>query len=585
MEIPGYKLEKEIGSGGMATVYLAVQENLHRQVALKVMTPGLAVDETYCKRFLKEGRIAAQLAHSNLLTVYDIGVHENHYYMASEYLPGGTVRDRMKAGISPDEVVHIVTDIAQGLQFAHSKGFVHRDVKPGNMLFRANGDCVLGDFGIAKAVDSNTGATKLGTSIGTPHYMSPEQAKGEKVDHRTDLYSLGVVFYEMLTGRLPFDADDPFSVALMQINDPMPPLPAQFQAFHPVIEKLMTKDREQRYGTADDFLDDLEAVTGTVGPARKTTKRRIEAESGSSGRSPAPAGAPRRKPPRARRSIVPMAIGGTALVALIAVLALGLRMFDNGSDSDLDPEPGPPTGPVVQPGGGEIDVPLNRARLALLMDEAAAAVEAGRYLSPPGDNALERYREILAEDPDHDGAKLALRELANQIEAAAEAALARGELNDAYVLAGRARLEFPEDQGIAYLMSQIDQEFDRQGLERPPLEVAGSGSDPGSGPEQRRVADLIRQADQYFDANIYSHPPGRNAMDVYLEVLQLDPSNARANERLARIADLWANAAETNLERGNVDLARKMIEKGLQARPDHEQLKALLSRAEAAAES
>jgi len=227
-------------------------------VALNVMTRGLAVDETYSQRFLKEGRIAAQLTHLNLLTVYDIGVHDNHYYMASEYLPGGTARDKMNEGMTEADIVQIITDIAQGLQFAHSKGFVHRDVKPGNLLFRGNGDCVLGDFGIAKAVDSNTGATKLGTSIGTPHYMSPEQAKGEKVDHRTDLYSLGVVFYEMLAGKPPFDADDPFSVALMQINEPCPDVPDEFSYFQPLIEKLMAKNRDERYPQADDFLDDLE---------------------------------------------------------------------------------------------------------------------------------------------------------------------------------------------------------------------------------------------------------------------------------------------------------------------------------------
>ena len=338
MEIPGYTLEKEIGCGGMATVYLAVQENLHRQVALKVMTPGLAVDETYCRRFLKEGRIAAQLNHTNLLTVYDIGVHDNHYYMASEYLPGGTVRGRLKVGLGAEEVVHIITDIAQGLQYAHSKGFVHRDVKPGNMLFRANGDCVLGDFGIAKAVDSNTGATKLGTSIGTPHYMSPEQAKGEKVDHRADLYSLGVVFWEMLTGKPPFDADDPFSVALMQINDPVPPLPAELQTFQPVIEKLMTKTRDERYATADDFLDDLEAVTGSVIPGRRTTKRRIEVDAGGPDSQWAVTSGAGSKRKRGGRSMVPVAIGATALVALTIVLAVAWKMFDrdgSGGSSSL----------------------------------------------------------------------------------------------------------------------------------------------------------------------------------------------------------------------------------------------------------
>ncbi len=570
VEIPGYRIEREIGVGGMATVYLAVQENLHREVALKVMTPGLAVDETYCKRFLKEGRIAAQLNHTNLLTVYDIGVHDNHYYMASEYLPGGTVRDRMNAGMSPEEVVHIVTDIAQGLQYAHSKGFVHRDVKPGNMLFRANGDCVLADFGIAKAVDSNTGATKLGTSIGTPHYMSPEQAKGEKDDHRTDLYSLGVVFYEMLTGRPPFDADDPFSVALMQINDPVPPLPPEFERYQRVIERLMTKDRDARYRTADEFLDDLETDTGSRREG-KPVRRRVEAKPVSPAPPRAPA-QPRRVTAR-RRSALPLAIGGTAAIVLILVLVLGWRMFERDDGTDAPPPRPGPDGQTVAP---PADRPARAERIAALMTAAAEAVAAGRLLSPGGDNALERYRAVLAEDPNHDAARLALRELANQVETTAQAAWAAGDLERAHALLVRARAEFPDDQGIVYLLTRLEQQFVDQGLEIPGAADPGTDSPTA---DRGQIAELLRQADQFYDANVYSHPPGRNAMDLYLKVLELDPENARANERLERIADLWASAAISNLERGNLEMARKMIDRGLQARPDHARLRELSQRA------
>ena len=192
--------------------------------------------------------------------------------MATEYLPGGTAREKMNSGITVSEIVKVIIDIGRGLQYAHSKGFVHRDLKPGNFMFRLNGDCVLGDFGIAKAVDSNTGSTKLGTSIGTPHYMSPEQAKGEKVDHRSDLYSLGVVFFEMLTGKPPFDADDPFSVALMQISDPAPALPDEHKQFNPLIQRLMAKDRNERYNQADDFIADLEQVMGAAKSKVKKSK-------------------------------------------------------------------------------------------------------------------------------------------------------------------------------------------------------------------------------------------------------------------------------------------------------------------------
>ncbi len=614
MDIPGYEIQRELGSGGMATVYLAIQENLHRDVALKVMTPGLAVDETYCQRFLKEGRIAAQLTHLNLLTVYDIGVHDNHYYMASEYLPGGTARDKMNEGMSEADIVQIITDIAQGLQFAHSKGFVHRDVKPGNLLFRGNGDCVLGDFGIAKAVDSNTGATKLGTSIGTPHYMSPEQAKGEKVDHRTDLYSLGVVFYEMLAGKPPFDADDPFSVALMQINEPCPEVPSQFSHFQRLIEKLMAKNRDERYPQADDFLDDLEMVTGSVAPARKTTRRKMTPEEAASRSTPAPS-------PRAAantdssseasggRSPVPLVVGGTALIAMIFLGVFGWRTFGSG-DEPVPPEPGAEPAPIDSPPVPDPKIE-QRERFALLMGEADGFIAAGQLLCNDGESALARYRTVLAEDADNDSARLKLRELANQIESAAETEWAKGELQNAYTLLRQASVEFPGDQGIEYLLNEIEgqgyvlidplatsadgctsasqvlappkpeDEPPEPGPVDKPVESNGADQNLSAEPvlsagDKARVAELLKQADNYFDANIFSHPPGENAMDKYLEVKALEPLNRRAGERLARIAGLWLRAAEVRIGRGEWDKARAMIDRGLQAEPDNADLAALM---------
>ncbi len=619
MDIPGYEVQRELGSGGMATVYLAIQENLHRDVALKVMTPGLAVDETYCQRFLKEGRIAAQLTHLNLLTVYDIGVHDNHYYMASEYLPGGTARDKMNDGITEADIVHIITDIAQGLQFAHSKGFVHRDVKPGNLLFRGNGDCVLGDFGIAKAVDSNTGATKLGTSIGTPHYMSPEQAKGEKVDHRTDLYSLGVVFFEMLSGKPPFDADDPFSVALMQINEPCPEVPAEYSQFQPLIEKLMAKNREERYDQADDFLDDLESVTGAVAPARKTTRRKMAPEDAARKVTPAPAArssSPKNAPP-AKRSVVPVVVSVTGLIAIVSLAVIGWNVFSEYSEK-----------PAVVDDGGDTDDEsaakrarelkriadkARRERFDALLGEADQLIEEGKLLCNGGDSALARYRTVLGEDADNDSARVKLRELANRIESAAETEWAKGELQNAYTLLRQASVEFPGDQGIDYLLTEIQ----GQGYELvDPLASSqdGCGASQISGeesavsdPEQRvattvetdnppvqpptqsqdlsdadreQVTVLLKQADNYFDANIFSHPPGENAMDKYLAVKALEPDNRRAIERLERIAGLWLRAAQVRIGRGEWDKARAMIDRGLQAEPNNSDLAALLQQVE-----
>ena len=253
--IPGYRILRPIGEGGMASVFLAVQESLDREVALKVMAPALAANSEFTERFLKEGRITAKLQHQNLVTVFDIGTHAGIYYLAAEYIPGGTLKERIDAGgLTAGEILDIAVDVARGLDFAHGKGFVHRDVKPGNILFRNDGSVVLADFGIAKAMDNSSSSTVAGASIGTPDYMSPEQARAEPVDGRSDLYSLGTVLFEMLTGAPPYQASDPFTVALMHVTHPLPKLPADLAWLQPLIDRMMTKQSAERYQNGAEFI-------------------------------------------------------------------------------------------------------------------------------------------------------------------------------------------------------------------------------------------------------------------------------------------------------------------------------------------
>jgi serine/threonine protein kinase len=250
IDIPGYRIVRPIGEGGMASVFLAVQKSLDREVALKIMSPVLASNAEFASRFLTEGKITAKLQHPNLVTVHDIGSHKGVYYLAAEYVPGGTLKERIAdGGLSVAEILDIASDIAHGLDFAHEKGFVHRDVKPGNVLFRNDGRVVLADFGIAKAMDGSNSSTVAGASIGTPDYMSPEQARGEPVDGRSDLYSLGTVLYEMLIGHPPYQASDPFTVALMHVTHPTPQLPAEHSWLQPLLDGLMAKLPQERYNT------------------------------------------------------------------------------------------------------------------------------------------------------------------------------------------------------------------------------------------------------------------------------------------------------------------------------------------------
>lgn len=265
--IPGYRILRTLGQGGMASVFLAVQESLDREVALKVMAPALAASPEFAERFLKEGKLTAKLQHPNVVTIHDIGVHNGIYYLSAEFIPRGTLKERITdEGLSVGEALNVLSDIAHGLDYAHEKGVVHRDVKPGNVLFRKDGRAVLADFGIAKAMDGGTSSTMAGMSVGTPDYMSPEQARGEAVDGRSDLYSLGVMLYEMLTGKPPYEAPDAFSVALSHITEPIPTLPPQHAWLQPLLNGLMSKMASERYNTGAAVIAAVQRMLPTAPP-------------------------------------------------------------------------------------------------------------------------------------------------------------------------------------------------------------------------------------------------------------------------------------------------------------------------------
>ncbi|MDH4607599.1 serine/threonine-protein kinase [Pseudomonas sp. BN102] len=278
MEIPGYQIERELGEGAMATVYLATQRSLERKVALKVMASALAADRSFCERFLREGKTLARLSHPHTVTIHDIGNVGNHYYMAMEYLPNGTLKDRIAEGVTPEQGILWLRQIASALGYAHAQGLVHRDVKPANILFRANGSAVLSDFGIAKSLEDRTQFTQAGFAVGTPSYMSPEQARGQQIDGRADLYALGVVLYEILTGKLPYSGTDSLSTALAHLTEPLPELPINHGRYQGILRKLLAKDPADRLADADALiaaLDNLN-VTVPVGDNEATQLRPID---------------------------------------------------------------------------------------------------------------------------------------------------------------------------------------------------------------------------------------------------------------------------------------------------------------------
>ncbi|WP_339526014.1 serine/threonine-protein kinase [Pseudomonas sp. EL_65y_Pfl2_R96] len=256
--IPGYDIDGEIGEGAMASVYLATQRSLERKVALKVMAAALAADPSFCERFLREGKTLARLSHPHTVTIHDIGHVGELYYMAMEYLPNGTLKERIAAGLTPEQGLIYIRQIASALGYAHGLGLVHRDVKPANILFRADGTAVLSDFGIAKSMDDRTQFTQAGFAVGTPSYMSPEQARGQDIDGRADLYALGVVLYEILVGKLPYTGNDALSTALAHLTEPLPELPVHHGRYQEVLRKLLAKDPADRFPNAAALLQALD---------------------------------------------------------------------------------------------------------------------------------------------------------------------------------------------------------------------------------------------------------------------------------------------------------------------------------------
>ena len=345
-----YQIINQIGRGGMATVYKAYQPSVDRYVAIKVLPSQLAESREFATRFQQEARIIARLEHPHILPVFDYGESDGVAYFVMRYMDAGTLKERMIEGrpLPLDDINRLFTQLAGALSYAHSRGVVHRDLKPANVLIDAHDNIFLTDFGIAKLLESaSPRLTQTDAIMGTPAYISPEQAQGQTVDQRSDIYSLGIILYEMVTGSVPFTAETPLAVLFKHISDPLPPPSVVKPDIRPAVEKVilkaLAKDPRDRFATAADFAKAWEQALQTVeyvatsetAPPQPTT-----------GLQPQPKPVTTTKP--APKAGMPTAWIVGCLVAACALFGLGgVALMANSLWSSSTPTAPPPTETVT----------------------------------------------------------------------------------------------------------------------------------------------------------------------------------------------------------------------------------------------
>ncbi len=461
MDIPGFQIKRTIGRGGMAVVYLAVQESLGRDVCLKTMPTSKGNSTSFVERFMNEGRIIAALQHPHIITIYDIGTTGDLVWISMEYVNGGDLKNRIDLGMNPLEALELLVNIGNALDFAHKRGIIHRDVKPQNILFRRDGTALLSDFGIAKEVQIDTELTSTGTILGSPFYMSPEQAEGMQVDGRTDIYSLGVLFYEMLTSERPYPGDTAIKVIMQHIQSPVPELPEDLQQYQSLLNKMMCKEPDQRMPTAAALVEEAEALHQTLhremypsataeieAKAIQKEKDRLQAEK------------------RKWR----LTILGACVVVLVIAFA-SLQVYIESLKPSRIAKQRPPETEVTQP--LDVQASVNSQSISAAATEttpglskqevikaltwlAENSMQENRLTYPPADNAYYYFSRLLALDPDNVSAKDGFSDIAERYTELAEKEFSNRNFGKAQAYIALGLQIQPDHRSLLNLQAIID---------------------------------------------------------------------------------------------------------------------------------
>jgi tetratricopeptide (TPR) repeat protein len=531
LELPGYAVEREIGRGGMARVYLAVQKKFGRLVALKVVSPEFTSDPSFGKRFAREARIIGQLNHPNIVQVHDAGVHENCYYLVMEYLRGGDLNRRLAKGLHMQAVLSVIKDVARALDYAHQKGYVHRDIKPENILFREDGSAVLSDFGIAKVVSAGVALTRQGSVVGTPQYMSPEQAAGRALDGRSDLYSLGVVFFRMLSGDVPYKADSAVAIGVRHLQDPIPRLPSHLAPFQDVVDRFLAKKPEDRFQSGAEVIEALDrtradgVVPNNVVKTEVVTTAEIRAVSDAMPDGleviRAEPGAYRKNQERSSRT------GLWWALLIVAAVAIALTLYPDR--------------------GRMVDQVLFATGLAENPDLGDAWREAQSLQADPNQSlasVVAGYRRVLSIEPTHIEAQAAIADLATRWKTDIQAALDVDDLPLAEAKLSQSLAVFPLDVELTALFEALG--------------------------DQQRALSLFTSTQALLRSHgIDDLPSATAAIQAYKEVLRLDPDNAAAAAELDVLAAHYSALADGAVDSGDVVGAMNYIERATTANQEY----------------
>lgn len=460
MEIPGFEIKRTIGRGGMATVYLAIQQSLDREVVLKTLNTTHDESGDFFERFLKEGRIIASLRHPHIVTIFDIGTADELVYIAMEYVDGGDLRNKIENRLAPVRGLDLLSKVGQALEYAHKKGIVHRDVKPANILFRSDGTPLLSDFGIAKDFTVDNELTSTGTILGSPFYMSPEQAEGLPVDGRTDIYSLGVIFYEMLTGQKPYEGDSAIKVIMQHIQSPVPQLPPELDQFQPLLTRLMTKDRDQRIADATQLLEEVEALREEVEGKRgrsmmtlHTLKLPLSAKALRSRRDAVTGRGSRTMHMLLLAGVFLLVLGGIGAYIVAQINkppALLVRHQPAADSADGGAAGAPQTGAAA-------GAPIDKRQAARALEWLARnSLRQDRLMSPPADNAHYYFSRLLELNPNNQAARQGFQAIAERFVVLAEEEFSRKNYGKAQAYITLGLQVDPENRGLETLRSMIE---------------------------------------------------------------------------------------------------------------------------------